>query len=66
MKNCCLLHDILYIEFAVGNGLKNKIGSEKPVVMNSKIDIQLVSAKYFFQMAPKKKIQGLFVDIRQF
>ena len=48
MKNRCLLHGVLCIEFAVENGLKNTIGSEKPIIMDSEMNIQLVSAKYFF------------------
>ena len=42
------------IEFAVGSELKNTVGSEKPIAMNSEMDIQLVSTKYFFWMAQNK------------
>ena len=48
MENNCLLYGILCIEFAVENGLKNTIKSEKPIVIDLGIDIQLVSTRYFF------------------
>ena len=57
MENVCLLCGVLCIEFAVESGLKNTIGLKKPVVINSEIDIQLVSAKYFFWIAQKKDIK---------
>ena len=55
IENGCLLHSVLYIEFAVGSGLKNIIGLKNPIVINSEMDIQLVSTKYFFQMVQKKE-----------
>ena len=58
MKNSCLLHGVPCIEFAVGSELKNKIGSEEPIAIDSEMDIQLISAKYFFQMARKKGYKG--------
>ena len=48
IENGYLLCGVLYIKFAVGSELKNIIGSEKPIAMDSKIDIQLVSTKHFF------------------
>ena len=48
MENGCLLHDVLYIEFAVENRLKNTIRSVKLVAINLEMDIQPVSAKHFF------------------
>ena len=39
MKKSRLSHGVPCIEFAVGNKLKNVIGSEKPAVVNPGIDI---------------------------
>ena len=58
MENNCLLCGVPCIKFAVESELKNKIESEKPVAMDSKIDIQLVKAKYFFWMAQKKEYKS--------
>ena len=46
-----LSRGILCIKFVIENKLKNIIGSEKPIAINSKIDIQSVRAKYFFYIA---------------
>ena len=58
MENSCLLCGILHIKFTVEKGLKKTIKSEKPIAINSKIDIQPVNAKHFFKMAQKKKYEG--------
>ena len=57
MKKRCFLNRKLFFEFTVGCKLKHKIGPIKPTT-NGDIDIQQVSAKYFFQMAPKKDHKG--------
>ena len=58
IENGYLLRGVPYIEFAVESGLKNTIGSEKSIAMDSEINIQLVSAKYFFWMVQKKGFKG--------
>ena len=50
MENRYMLYCVLCIKFAVRNGLKNTMRSENPLVIDSKIDIQPVSAKHFFLM----------------
>ena len=47
IENGCLLHGVLRIKFVVEYRLKNMIESEKPIAINSEMDIQPVSAKYF-------------------
>ena len=64
IKKGCLSRDVPCIEFAVGNKLKNIIGSKKPVAVDLGIDIQLVNAKHFFCMAQKKGHKGFLWILR--
>ena len=57
IKKRCFLNRKPCFEFAVGCKLKHKIGLIKPTI-DDDIDIQQVSAKYFFQMTPKKDHKG--------
>ena len=58
MEKDCLSRGMPCIEFAVGNKLKNVIGSEKPATVDARIDIQSVNTKHFFCMAQKKRHKG--------
>ena len=57
-KNC-LLHGKPCIEFAVDCKLKQEIESNK-LIAGSDIDIQQVSAKYFFEWLKRKTIKAIY------
>ena len=54
VESKCLACGILCVKFAIGSKTKNRIKVEKLTAVNSNIDIKLVNAKYFFQMARQR------------
>ena len=58
IESWCLTHSVLYIKFAIGNKTNNRIEIEKLTAIDSDIDIKLVNAKHFFQMARQKDHKG--------
>ena len=56
IESGCLARGVPCVEFAIGSKAKNRIGTDKLTAVDSdiNIDIKLVNAKHFFQMARKR------------
>lgn len=54
VENRCLLHGIPSFDFAISSKVKDKIRTEKFIIVNNDIDIKPISAKHFFQIVSQK------------